>query len=156
MRELSSPPIKVLVGLMALMIMSQRVILRTILFIAFCYVLFSYLLSTSADTGPPRLSKWIRNRAQKKPPPPKANVLICRQCGIPSCCDCNSLFHPFAPCVRSKDGTLEGLRVYVEEQITAKLVRICPKCKTQFNKTDGCNKIKVSSCSFSFNWSNSY
>jgi TRIAD3 protein (E3 ubiquitin-protein ligase RNF216) len=35
---------------------------------------------------------------------------------------------------------------YVEEQINEAVVRVCPKCKTQSIKEDGCNKMECPRC----------
>jgi TRIAD3 protein (E3 ubiquitin-protein ligase RNF216) len=43
---------------------------------------------------------------------------------------------------------LAGMDVnrFVEEQINEAVVRVCPKCKAQFIKEEGCNKMECPRC----------
>ena len=40
-----------------------------------------------------------------------------------------------------KEGTMDGLRTYIEDAMAQVMMRICPNCHLQFNKSDGCNKM---------------
>ena len=94
---------------------------------------------------------------------------FCEWCKISFCLDCES-YHPMERCQQvfviifiSKStknrlltashlslqlgkpgrGTAEGLRLYIEEQMSQVTLRVCPECGTHFQKDGGCNKMTV-------------
>uniref|UniRef100_A0A7S2UPE1 RING-type domain-containing protein n=2 Tax=Attheya septentrionalis TaxID=420275 RepID=A0A7S2UPE1_9STRA len=68
-------------------------------------------------------------------------ILNCPECGVDSCRKCGDEPHIPLKCSEVEKKTETNGRKVVEEAMTAAKVRICPKCKKGFFKSDGCNKI---------------
>ncbi|KAK3677874.1 hypothetical protein LTR78_001969 [Recurvomyces mirabilis] len=69
------------------------------------------------------------------------------ECEMVTCRRCKAKSHiPLSCEEHAKDNKLKSQHT-VEEAMTAALVRSCNKCKKQFIKQDGCNKMTCPSCS---------
>lgn len=67
----------------------------------------------------------------------------CPQCKAQTCPKCGGAWHPNMTCEQFKE--IDKDRI-VEEQMNEAVVRTCPKCKTQFMKDEGCNKMECPRC----------
>lgn len=73
----------------------------------------------------------------------KDSPMICPQCKAQTCSKCGSEWHNGMTCKQFKAIDKERL---VEEQMNEAVVRICPNCKTQFMKDEGCNRMECPRC----------
>uniref|UniRef100_A0A7S4K5P5 RING-type domain-containing protein n=1 Tax=Paramoeba aestuarina TaxID=180227 RepID=A0A7S4K5P5_9EUKA len=88
-----------------------------------------------------QLAEYMERNREKEKEQEKQH--FCKQCKISFCLSCES-YHPLEGCQqlgRPGGGTLEGLRLHIEEQMSQVAVRICPECGAQFQKDGGCNKM---------------
>ena len=67
----------------------------------------------------------------------------CPQCHSQTCPKCGEAWHPKITCEQMKEIDKERL---VEEKMNEAVVRTCPKCKAQFMKEEGCNKMECPRC----------
>jgi TRIAD3 protein (E3 ubiquitin-protein ligase RNF216) len=67
----------------------------------------------------------------------------CPECKAETCGHCGARAHPSITCEQSAG--MDANR-FVEEQINEAIVRVCPKCKAQFIKEEGCNKMECPRC----------
>lgn len=100
------------------------------------FVLFSYMTEGLRD-----LKKKKKERPVERRPD-----FVCRSksCGRVSCRECRAECHAPEPCRDTApvcEGTLDGLRLHVQEAISASILRVCPKCNVSFEKKEGCNKV---------------
>lgn len=71
-------------------------------------------------------------------------VLTCPQCGAETCRLCGDEGHAPLRCEEVEKEGDKNHRLVVEEAMTNARVRECPKCKSRFYKTEGCNKMTCS------------
>lgn len=69
--------------------------------------------------------------------------MVCPDCGAKTCPKCSEPWHEGMTCEQFKK--IDKQR-YVEEQMNEAVVRTCPKCRTQFMKEEGCNKMECPRC----------
>lgn len=69
------------------------------------------------------------------------NVLVCPGCDAETCRLCGEEAHIPLKCSEVEKKSETQARLSVEEAMTAARIRECPKCKTRFFKTEGCNKM---------------
>ena len=67
----------------------------------------------------------------------------CPRCKSQTCTKCGAAWHPNMTC--EEFGKIDKDRI-VEEQMNDAVVRTCPRCKTQFMKDEGCNKMECPRC----------
>eukprot|EP00698_Gefionella_okellyi_P002050 TRINITY_DN11929_c0_g2_i3.p1 TRINITY_DN11929_c0_g2~~TRINITY_DN11929_c0_g2_i3.p1 ORF type:complete len:824 (+),score=205.64 TRINITY_DN11929_c0_g2_i3:84-2555(+) len=65
--------------------------------------------------------------------------LHCPKCNKKTCRLCKKEVHPGLRCDQVEAG--QSMRLSVEEEMTRALVRTCLKCKVEFFKEEGCNKM---------------
>jgi len=104
---------------------------------------------------------------------PEDHMAECDTCGFVFCSLCRDVFHPEKGCL-SPEERLEvlerrqkGMRASGEEYVRARMnlaneklnlewlqseSKSCPNCKMAIQKTEGCNKMKCSTCQTSFCW----
>ncbi len=68
-------------------------------------------------------------------------VLVCPDCRAETCRLCGEEAHIPLKCSEVEKKSETEARLKVEEAMTAARIRECPKCKTRFFKTEGCNKM---------------
>lgn len=71
-------------------------------------------------------------------------VLHCPQCNRETCVECGEVAHIPLKCNEVEKKKDTNKRLSVEEAMTQARIRECPKCKTRFFKTEGCNKMTCS------------
>ncbi|OHT10082.1 IBR domain containing protein [Tritrichomonas foetus] len=67
----------------------------------------------------------------------------CPVCKAQTCPKCGEVWHPDMTCEQMKEIDKNRL---IEEKMNEAVVRTCPKCKTQFMKDEGCNKMECPRC----------
>jgi len=77
-----------------------------------------------------------------------STVFVCPEgsCGVVSCRECKRMDHRPKTCEQAREDAVASGRQTVEEAMSDAVVRHCPKCKTAFVKSDGCNKITCYKC----------
>lgn len=73
----------------------------------------------------------------------KEGPMNCPQCKAQTCIKCGSEWHKNMTCEQFSKFDKERL---LEEKMNEAVVRICPQCKTQFIKEEGCNKMECPRC----------
>jgi TRIAD3 protein (E3 ubiquitin-protein ligase RNF216) len=68
-------------------------------------------------------------------PDPGVTVMHCRECLTQTCVECGREAHPGKDCSDAR-----------EEELTARIVRLCPTCRVPMTKEDGCNKLDCPWC----------
>lgn len=68
-------------------------------------------------------------------------VMTCPNCYKNTCVECGDEAHVPLKCNEVEKKGQTSKRLSVEEAMTQARVRQCPKCKTRFFKTEGCNKM---------------
>ncbi|KAH0800733.1 IBR domain containing protein [Histomonas meleagridis] len=71
------------------------------------------------------------------------NYMECPSCKAKTCALCQSEYHKGMTCEQFKN--LDKNKV-LEEKMSEAVIRECPKCKTQFVKEEGCNKMECPRC----------
>ncbi|KAH0793700.1 IBR domain containing protein [Histomonas meleagridis] len=69
--------------------------------------------------------------------------MICPECKSETCTKCQCQYHQGMTCEQFRDIDKDR---QLEEKMNEAVVRICPKCKTQFVKDEGCNKMECPRC----------
>jgi hypothetical protein len=74
---------------------------------------------------------------------PDEKVFKCMnpECGKETCILCKEPSHIPLRCEEVEKQNETDFRKTIEEELSEALVRVCPKCKARFLKSDGCNKI---------------
>eukprot|EP01122_Echinamoeba_exundans_P001462 TRINITY_DN11511_c0_g1_i1.p1 TRINITY_DN11511_c0_g1~~TRINITY_DN11511_c0_g1_i1.p1 ORF type:complete len:674 (+),score=114.40 TRINITY_DN11511_c0_g1_i1:55-2076(+) len=74
---------------------------------------------------------------------PDEKVFKCMnpECGKETCILCKEPSHIPLRCEEVEKKHETDFRKTIEEELSEALVRVCPKCKARFLKSDGCNKI---------------
>ncbi|KAH0795461.1 IBR domain containing protein [Histomonas meleagridis] len=67
----------------------------------------------------------------------------CPQCHSKTCTKCQNEYHQGMTCEQFRN--LDKNRL-LEEKMNEAVIRVCPKCKTQFIKEQGCNKMECPRC----------
>lgn len=67
----------------------------------------------------------------------------CPECQSDTCPGCGEAAHPGISCEAMKKIDKDR---FVEEKMNEAVIRVCPKCKAQFMKEDGCNKMECPRC----------
>jgi TRIAD3 protein (E3 ubiquitin-protein ligase RNF216) len=70
-------------------------------------------------------------------------VVVCRECRAQTCRLCGKAAHAGRTC--EEFAAIDGDRL-IEEKMNDAVVRTCPKCRTQFMKEEGCNKMECPRC----------
>jgi hypothetical protein len=68
------------------------------------------------------------------------------KCGKTSCRLCNKETHIPLSCEEAKKDNKITMRHFVEEAMTAALIRKCNRCRQPFIKESGCNKMSCTNC----------
>lgn len=77
-------------------------------------------------------------------PSPESRIFTCLnpECGKESCRFCQRVSHVPLRCEEVESDNEVKMRTYIENKMTEALVRTCWKCKAQFVKENGCNKMQ--------------
>lgn len=72
-----------------------------------------------------------------------SETFVCPVCHAETCPGCGEAAHPGISCDAMKN--IDKDRI-VEEKMNEAVIRVCPKCKAQFMKEEGCNKMECPRC----------
>ena len=72
----------------------------------------------------------------------------CPKCNVEYCAKCNEIAHPKKSCeeVKAEQERRKNPILRAQEAMAAATIRVCPVCKTEFQKDSGCNFIVCTKC----------
>jgi TRIAD3 protein (E3 ubiquitin-protein ligase RNF216) len=72
----------------------------------------------------------------------QSGLFHCRECGANTCTGCGRIAHEGLSCDAAAGMQAQGTEV----RLTDAVVHACPKCRTQYVKDEGCNRMECPKC----------
>jgi hypothetical protein len=82
---------------------------------------------------------------------PDGRIFLCSACLTSVCTTCNVIAHDGLSCEELKDLNFEGTKAF-QKYMAQNDVRPCPKCKTNIEKSYGCNHMECAQCKTHICW----